>query len=122
MGVGTPENLLECIALGVDMFDCVLPTRNARHGLIYTRKGIRNMKNLLHDNDCDKASVKSCDVMILRRQRHLSSNRTNSGCFTKKAWTTSLPGTRGTVPRRGRLFAPGDLKRFALGRVKSRAF
>lgn len=45
MGVGTPVNLLECIALGIDMFDCVLPTRNARHGLIYTSKGIMNMKN-----------------------------------------------------------------------------
>jgi queuine tRNA-ribosyltransferase len=45
MGVGTPVNLLECIALGVDMFDCVLPTRNARHGLIYTANGIMNMKN-----------------------------------------------------------------------------
>jgi len=45
MGVGTPENLLECIALGVDMFDCVLPTRNARHGLLYTREGIINIKN-----------------------------------------------------------------------------
>lgn len=51
MGVGTPVNLLECIALGVDMFDCVLPTRNARHGLIYTRKGIRNMKNAKYAND-----------------------------------------------------------------------
>jgi len=51
MGVGTPENLLECIALGIDMFDCVLPTRNARHGLIYTRKGIRNMKNQKYSND-----------------------------------------------------------------------
>ncbi len=45
MGVGTPENLLECIALGVDMFDCVLPTRNARHGLLYTSEGIINIKN-----------------------------------------------------------------------------
>ncbi|RMG76814.1 MAG: tRNA guanosine(34) transglycosylase Tgt [Bacteroidetes bacterium] len=45
MGVGTPENILECIALGVDMFDCVLPTRNARHGLIYTSEGIMNMRN-----------------------------------------------------------------------------
>ncbi len=51
MGVGTPENLLECIALGVDMFDCVLPTRNARHGLIYTRQGIRNMKNAKYADD-----------------------------------------------------------------------
>jgi queuine tRNA-ribosyltransferase len=45
MGVGTPANLLECIALGVDMFDCVLPTRNARHALIYTKEGSMNMKN-----------------------------------------------------------------------------
>ncbi|MGB1103190.1 MAG: tRNA guanosine(34) transglycosylase Tgt [Crocinitomicaceae bacterium] len=45
MGVGTPANLLECIALGVDMFDCVMPTRNARHGMLFTRNGIMNMKN-----------------------------------------------------------------------------
>ena len=45
MGVGTPANILECIALGVDLFDCVLPTRNARHGLLYTKEGIMNMKN-----------------------------------------------------------------------------
>lgn len=45
MGVGTPENILECIALGVDMFDCVMPTRNARHGLLYTWNGILNIKN-----------------------------------------------------------------------------
>jgi queuine tRNA-ribosyltransferase len=45
MGVGTPANLLECIALGIDMFDCVLPTRNARHGMLYTREGIINIKN-----------------------------------------------------------------------------
>ncbi len=45
MGVGTPENILQCIALGVDMFDCVMPTRNARHGLLFTSEGIINMKN-----------------------------------------------------------------------------
>ncbi len=45
MGVGTPANILECIALGIDMFDCVLPSRNARHGLLYTAEGILNMKN-----------------------------------------------------------------------------
>ena len=45
MGVGTPANLLECIALGVDMFDCVLPSRNARHGLLYTTEGIINIRN-----------------------------------------------------------------------------
>jgi queuine tRNA-ribosyltransferase len=45
MGVGTPVNLLESIALGIDMFDCVMPTRNARHGLLYTRNGIINIRN-----------------------------------------------------------------------------
>lgn len=45
MGVGTPANLLECIALGVDMFDCVMPTRNARHGMLFTSEGIINIKN-----------------------------------------------------------------------------
>jgi queuine tRNA-ribosyltransferase len=45
MGVGTPVNILESIAFGVDMFDCVIPTRNARHGLLYTSEGIINIKN-----------------------------------------------------------------------------
>ena len=45
MGVGTPENLLEGIQRGIDMFDCVLPTRNARHGLMYTSEGIINIRN-----------------------------------------------------------------------------
>lgn len=45
MGVGTPENIVECIARGIDMFDCVLPTRNARHGVLYTAEGIVNIRN-----------------------------------------------------------------------------
>jgi len=45
MGVGTPENILECIALGVDMFDCVMPTRNARNGMLFTTEGIINIRN-----------------------------------------------------------------------------
>lgn len=45
MGVGTPANLLECIALGIDMFDCVMPTRNARNGHLFTTQGIINIKN-----------------------------------------------------------------------------
>ncbi len=51
MGVGTPANILECIALGIDMFDCVLPTRNARHGLLYTWDGVINIKNEKWRND-----------------------------------------------------------------------
>ena len=45
MGVGTPANILEGIARGVDMFDCVMPTRNGRNGMLFTRNGIMNMKN-----------------------------------------------------------------------------
>lgn len=45
MGVGTPANILECIALGIDMFDCVMPTRNARNGMLFTTEGIINIKN-----------------------------------------------------------------------------
>ena len=51
MGVGTPENLLECIALGVDMFDCVMPTRNARNGMLFTSEGIINIRNEKWKND-----------------------------------------------------------------------
>ncbi len=45
MGVGTPANILECISLGVDMFDCVMPTRNGRNGMLFTSEGIINIKN-----------------------------------------------------------------------------
>ncbi|PBQ33291.1 tRNA guanosine(34) transglycosylase Tgt [Sphingobacteriaceae bacterium] len=51
MGVGTPVNILESIALGIDMFDCVMPTRNARHGLLFTSQGIINIRNEKWKND-----------------------------------------------------------------------
>jgi queuine tRNA-ribosyltransferase len=51
MGVGTPEDLLEAVARGVDMFDCVLPTRNGRHGLAFSRFGSINLKNARHADD-----------------------------------------------------------------------
>lgn len=45
MGVGTPWNILECISMGIDMFDCVMPTRNGRNGMLFTTKGVINIKN-----------------------------------------------------------------------------
>lgn len=51
MGVGTPANILENIALGVDMFDCVMPTRNGRNGMIFTSEGIINIKNKKWEDD-----------------------------------------------------------------------
>ena len=51
MGVGTPEDIVEAVARGIDMFDCVLPTRNGRHGLAFTRFGPINLKNARHAAD-----------------------------------------------------------------------
>ena len=51
MGVGTPEDILEAVARGIDMFDCVMPTRNGRHGMAFTRFGQINMRNARHADD-----------------------------------------------------------------------
>ncbi len=51
MGVGTPANLLEAIALGIDMFDCVIPTRNGRNGMLFTTEGIINIRNIKWKDD-----------------------------------------------------------------------
>jgi queuine tRNA-ribosyltransferase len=51
MGVGTPEDILEAVARGVDMFDCVMPTRNGRHGMAFTRFGPVNLSNARHADD-----------------------------------------------------------------------
>lgn len=59
MGVGTPVNILECIALGIDMFDCVMPTRNARNGMLFTRNGIINIKNEKWKNDFSAIEAES---------------------------------------------------------------
>jgi queuine tRNA-ribosyltransferase len=60
MGVGTPADMLEAVARGIDMFDCVMPTRNGRHGLAFTRRGPINLKNARHAEDArplDEAST-----------------------------------------------------------------
>lgn len=67
MGVGLPENILESIALGIDMFDCVLPTRNARHGILYTSEGIINIKNAKWKDDFSPIDEIS---MAMTSQKH----------------------------------------------------
>ena len=57
MGVGTPWNILECIALGVDMFDCVMPTRNGRNAMLFTTKGIINIDNKKWEKDFSPIDV-----------------------------------------------------------------
>lgn len=75
MGVGTPVNMLECIALGVDMFDCVMPTRNGRNGMLFTSQGIINIRNKKWESDfspIDPAGTAFVDKQYSRAYlRHL---------------------------------------------------
>ncbi|MBS1652239.1 MAG: tRNA guanosine(34) transglycosylase Tgt [Bacteroidetes bacterium] len=77
MGVGTPTNILEGISRGIDMFDCVMPTRNARHGLLFTSKGVINIKNVKWKNDfsaIDENAHTFADTMYSKAYlRHLFS-------------------------------------------------
>jgi queuine tRNA-ribosyltransferase len=83
MGVGTPANLLECIALGVDMFDCVLPSRNARHGMLFTSEGIINIKNAKWEFDfspLDPNGTAYVDKVYTKSYlRHLIKSKENLG-------------------------------------------
>ena len=75
MGVGTPINILENIALGIDMFDCVMPTRNARNGMLFTAYGTINIKNKKWENDfsaIDEMGITFVDTMYSKAYlRHL---------------------------------------------------
>ena len=62
MGVGTPQNILEAIERGVDMFDCVMPTRNGRNALLFTYDGTMNMRNKKWENDFTPIDATGCDV------------------------------------------------------------
>ncbi len=62
MGVGTPQNLLEAIERGVDMFDCVMPTRNGRNAMLFTYEGTMNMRNKKWENDFTPIDSNGCDI------------------------------------------------------------
>ena len=83
MGVGTPVNLLECIAMGIDMFDCVMPSRNARHGMLFTREGTINIKNKKWEMDfspLDPAGKAYVDQVYTKAYlRHLIKSGENLG-------------------------------------------
>jgi queuine tRNA-ribosyltransferase len=66
MGVGTPSNLLNLVGLGVDMFDCVLPTRNARNGTVYTWDGALHYKAARHAKELDKPLDPRCSCYACR--------------------------------------------------------
>ena len=75
MGVGTPSNIIESVARGIDFFDCVMPTRNARHGFIFTRHGTMNMKNQKYELDTrpidEECSCPTCQKYTRAYIRHL---------------------------------------------------
>ncbi len=79
MGVGTPINILENIALGIDMFDCVMPTRNARNGMLFTANGTINIKNKKWENDfspIDEMDITFVDTLYSKAYlRHLFAAR-----------------------------------------------
>lgn len=79
MGVGTPINILENIALGIDMFDCVLPTRNARHGMLYTSQGMINIKNAKWKEDFspidENSTSRTSQLHTKAYLRHLITNK-----------------------------------------------
>jgi queuine tRNA-ribosyltransferase len=66
MGVGTPEDLIECVARGVDMFDCVMPTRNARNGQVFTSRGKMNIRNAKFARD-ERPLDEECECTVCRR-------------------------------------------------------
>lgn len=65
MGVGTPVNILESVARGIDLFDCVMPSRNARHGQLFTWQGVRNLNNAKYETD-ECPIDESCDCPVCR--------------------------------------------------------
>ncbi|MDD6483903.1 MAG: tRNA guanosine(34) transglycosylase Tgt [Clostridiales bacterium] len=75
MGVGTPSNIIEAVARGVDFFDCVMPSRNARHGFVFTREGTLNMLNSRHETDDrpidEKCGCPACKNHTRAYIRHL---------------------------------------------------
>ncbi len=79
MGVGTPINILENISLGIDMFDCVMPTRNARNGMLFTAHGTINIKNKKWENDfsaIDEMGITFVDTMYSKAYlRHLFASK-----------------------------------------------
>ena len=71
MGVGTPQNILEAIERGVDMFDCVMPTRNGRNAMLFTYNGTMNMKNKKWETDFTPIDPDGCDIDRITTKAYL---------------------------------------------------
>ena len=91
MGVGTPGNIIEAVYRGVDLFDCVMPSRNARHGHLFTWDGIINIKNLKYERD-ESPIDPHCDCPVCRNFsrayiRHLQKADEMLGTLMSISWT-----------------------------------
>ncbi len=71
MGVGTPQNILEAIERGVDMFDCVMPTRNGRNAMLFTYEGTMNMRNKKWEDDFSPIDPEGCDIDRIHSKAYL---------------------------------------------------
>ena len=71
MGVGTPQNILEAIERGVDMFDCVMPTRNGRNAMLFTYEGTMNMRNKKWEDDFSPIDPEGCDIDRIHTKAYL---------------------------------------------------
>ena len=71
MGVGTPQNILEGIERGIDMFDCVMPTRNGRNAMLFTYEGTMNMRNKKWETDFSSVDSNGCDIDIVTSKAYL---------------------------------------------------
>ena len=71
MGVGTPQNILEGIERGIDMFDCVMPTRNGRNAMLFTYEGTMNMRNKKWETDFSPVDSNGCDIDIVTSKAYL---------------------------------------------------
>ena len=71
MGVGTPQNILESIERGVDMFDCVMPTRNGRNAMLFTYQGTMNMRNKKWEDDFSPIDPDGCEIDLIHSKAYL---------------------------------------------------
>jgi queuine tRNA-ribosyltransferase len=110
MGVGTPDDLLQALSRGVDMFDCVMPTRAGRHGLVYTRYGQMTLKNARFADDprpIDESSTAPAARMFSRAYlHHLVKSDEILGMMALTAvnlayYQDLMAGARAAIARRG---------------------
>jgi tRNA-guanine transglycosylase len=120
MGVGTPDDLMEAVWRGIDMFDCVMPTRNGRHGLAFTRFGPVNLKNARHADDPRPLDEQSADPATRTYSRaylhHLVKANETLGAMLLSAvnlayYQSLMCGARGDAGAGRRLYACGILER-----------